>query len=258
MQTFRKDDARVAIATEAASLRWLAAAGGAPVVELLNVGGTWLETRYMRERSASPSAAAEFGARLAETHAAGAEWWGQAPPGIDEMTLAGLPLPTTNTPRFGSFGEFFAEFRLLPYFRMARAFSPEAARVVAAAIDVIASGACDSPQPELVQTEAARVHGDLWGGNVLWAPEGVLIDPAAHGGHAETDLASLSVFGAPHLALILHGYNEASPLADGWQARLPVHKFHMWLTHVALFGASYVRQAASTAQEIVRTFGKQL
>ncbi len=30
-------------------------------------------------------------------------------------------------------------------------------------------------------------------------PEGTLIDPAAHGGHAETDLAELGVFGSRHL-----------------------------------------------------------
>ena len=46
----------------------------------------------------------------------------------------------------------------------------------------------------------SRIHGDLWAGNVLWSGEaGWLIDPAAHGGHRETDLATLALFGAPHL-----------------------------------------------------------
>ena len=40
----------------------------------------------------------------------------------------------------------------------------------------------------------ARIHGDLWSGNVMWTAdsgqsEAVLIDPAAHGGHREEDLA---------------------------------------------------------------------
>ena len=46
-------------------------------------------------------------------------------------------------------------------------------------------------------------------------PGGVLIDPAAHGGHRETDLAMLALFGAPHLEEILAGYQEAHPLRDG-------------------------------------------
>ena len=33
----------------------------------------------------------------------------------------------------------------------------------------------------------------------MWTPDGVvLIDPAAHGGHRETDLAMLALFGCPH------------------------------------------------------------
>ena len=64
----------------------------------------------------------------------------------------------------------------------------------------------------------ARLHGDLWSGNVLWAPDGAwLIDPAAHGGHRETDLAMLALFGCPHLDVVLAAYDEAAPLADGWR-----------------------------------------
>ena len=64
-----------------------------------------------------------------------------------------------------------------------------------------------------------RIHGDLWSGNVLWSRggQGWLIDPAAHGGHRETDLAMLALFGTPNLTEIIRGYTEASPLADGWR-----------------------------------------
>jgi hypothetical protein len=68
----------------------------------------------------------------------------------------------------------------------------------------------------------SRIHGDCWSGNVLWSGgRGWLIDPAAHGGHRETDLAMLALFGAPHLDHILRGYHDAHPLADGWPARPP-------------------------------------
>ncbi|WP_175473014.1 fructosamine kinase family protein, partial [Curtobacterium sp. MMLR14_014] len=76
----------------------------------------------------------------------------------------------------------------------------------------------------------ARLHGDLWAGNVLWptdadpvdgtTPTGaVLIDPIAHGGHAETDLALLGLFGLPRLEAVLAAYDAESPLAAGWQER---------------------------------------
>ena len=44
----------------------------------------------------------------------------------------------------------------------------------------------------------ARLHGDLWSGNVLWSGgRPFLIDPIAYGGHREVDLAMLQLFGAP-------------------------------------------------------------
>ena len=88
----------------------------------------------------------------------------------------------------------------------------------------------------------ARLHGDLWSGNVLWAPDGAwLIDPAAHGGHRETDLAMLALFGCPHLDAVLAAYDEAAPLADGWRARVPTHQLFPLLVHVVLFGRGPTR-----------------
>ncbi|MGW0486383.1 fructosamine kinase family protein [Nonomuraea sp. NPDC003214] len=86
----------------------------------------------------------------------------------------------------------------------------------------------------------ARIHGDLWSGNLLWsAGTGVLVDPAAHGGHRETDLAMLALFGAPYLDRILGAYREEAPLADGWRERVPLHQLHPLLVHVVLYGGAY-------------------
>ena len=96
---------------------------------------------------------------------------------------------------------------------------------------------------------AARTHGDLWNGNVMWTPGGaVLIDPAAQGGHAEEDLAALAVFGCPHYERILAAYNEASPLEDGWRERTALHQAHIIMIHCAVFGRSYVSDAVAIAR----------
>jgi fructosamine-3-kinase len=100
----------------------------------------------------------------------------------------------------------------------------------------------------------ARIHGDLWPGNLLWARDRVwLVDPAAHGGHRETDLATLALFGGPpHLEEIMAGYEEVWPLSPGWRARVPGHQLHLLLVHTALFGASYRDAVAAAAAAALR------
>jgi fructosamine-3-kinase len=86
---------------------------------------------------------------------------------------------------------------------------------------------------------------------VLWSDDRAwLIDPAAHGGHRETDLAMLALFGAPHLDRIIAAYDEAHPLADGWRTRVGLHQLHPLLVHVALFGSSYRDRTLSAARSI--------
>jgi fructosamine-3-kinase len=96
--------------------------------------------------------------------------------------------------------------------------------------------------------EPARLHGDLWAGNVVWTPEGaVLIDPAAHGGHREADLAMLALFGCPDLGRVLAGYDEVAPLVEGWRDRVALHQVHPLLLHAVLFGGAYAGQAVRAA-----------
>lgn len=258
METFRKTGSPQAIAAEAAGLRWLAEAAGAAVAELVRVEERWLETALLDHARPSAEDAAAFGRALARTHAAGATHWGCPPPGSSVGRLAELAAPMAQTERWTSFGTFFAEARLEPYLYQASALEPAQRKKISAAIDRVAEGRFDSAQPGLCQASGAavaRIHGDLWGGNVVWARRaehivGTLIDPAAHGGHAETDLAELGVFHTPQLAALLSGYQEVSPLADGWQDRIPMHQLHMLLVHVTLFGASYAAQATALAERV--------
>lgn len=96
----------------------------------------------------------------------------------------------------------------------------------------------------------ARIHGDLWGGNVLYDAAGaVLIDPAAHGGHRITDLAMLALFGTAYLERVLSAYAEASNrLPDGWRDLIPLHQVHPLLVHTILFGGGYGAQALGVAR----------
>ena len=90
----------------------------------------------------------------------------------------------------------------------------------------------------------ARLHGDLWAGNVMGDAEGHpwLIDPSAFGGHRELDLAMLRLFGGPSERMF-SAYQEAHPLADGWRERVELYQLSPLLVHALLFGGSY-RQAA--------------
>jgi fructosamine-3-kinase len=108
--------------------------------------------------------------------------------------------------------------------------------------------------PGLVPDEPpARLHGDLWNGNVLWGLDGQawLIDPAAYGGHREVDLAMLALFGLPHLPRVLDAYvetcAETRPLADGWQDRVGLHQLFPLLVHACHFGGGYAGRAAEIA-----------
>ena len=196
-------------------------------------------------------------------HAAGAPAFGAPWPGY----IASLPLD--NTPRGQhaasqhtarrhaarqhtrraakrpDWAAWYAERRLLPYLRRARderALPAAETRQVEAVVARIGELA-GPPEPP------SRIHGDLWSGNVLWSGgQGWPIDPAAHGGHRETDLAMLALFGAPDLAEILRGYTETVPLAEGWRARVPLHQLHPLLVHVCLFGLDYAPQLNSAAR----------
>ena len=282
METIRKTDSRRGrIAYEVAGLAWLAEASdpGAAVVPVLDHGATWLEEPRVISVSPSAQDVEAFGRALAYTHAAGATHLGAAPDGYvgdGWMGEAHLVLPErpsarseasdanradcaeatpASSPR-ESWGAFYARERIAPYLD-ARVFTASERYLIERLCERLDSGDLDHGQPRLVadaiarreDVGAARTHGDLWNGNVMWTPGGaVLIDPAAQGGHAEEDLAALAVFGCPHYERILAAYDEASPLEDGWCERIALHQAHIIMIHCAVFGRTYVPDAVAIAR----------
>jgi fructosamine-3-kinase len=95
----------------------------------------------------------------------------------------------------------------------------------------------------------ARLHGDLWGGNVLAGADGRpwLIDPAAYGGHREIDLAMLRLFGGAS-ERVFAAYEEVSPLAEGWRERVELWQLFPLLVHAVLFGGAYVESVRRVAR----------
>lgn len=227
--------------TEAAGLRWLGeatASGGADVVEVLDVDRRSLTLAHVESASPDAAAADAFGKALAATHATGAPGFGALPPGADHYYFGPLDQPIS-LPRdvYEDFGTFYSRSRLRPLADRVELPAPEA-RLLGDLCTALENGAAEFGRSPVTP---ARVHGDLWSGNVMWAPAGVvLIDPAACGHHPLADLAMLMMFGAPHLEDIVAGYEGARPLRSGWREEIPLHQLFGYLVHLDLFGGAYL------------------
>jgi fructosamine-3-kinase len=227
--------------TEASGLSWLRATETVNVPEVLAVsdGDTgapcaivleWVELEAYRVGGAHTTTEAELGRALAALHRSGAPCFGRA----DRRTTGSRGLPNEPLP---TWVEFYASQRLLPLARLASDAGALAPTVIDG-IERIAGRLGELGGP----AEApARLHGDLWAGNRLVDDHGQswLIDPAAHGGHREFDLAMMRLFGG-FGAECFEAYHEAAPLADGWEQRIALHQLAPLTVHAIKFGGGYV------------------
>ncbi|AQS71245.1 fructosamine kinase [Streptomyces pactum] len=247
----KRGDGAGAARAEAAGLRWLAESGTVGIPAVHGDDEHWLVTDRVAQGRASARAAVRFGRDLAALHAAGAPAFGAAPPGGPGNAWIGLaPMRNVTGTDWPS---WYAEHRVLPYLRRA-VDAGTVGPAEAADVERVCERLPDLAGPA---QPPARLHGDLWSGNVLWGADGRvhLIDPAAHGGHRETDLAMLRLFGCPHLDRILDGYRDTAPLADDWADRVGVHQLFPLLVHAVLFGRGYAEQALTAARAALRRAG---
>lgn len=257
------DAAPGAFAAEAAGLRWLAVARALPLplaravldaaapaaddapaddapvapppIRLLAL--PWIEP-------GPPSARSDelLGRGLARLHAAAAPSFGGP---LEQLRIGPLTLPNEPAPDWPG---FYAQRRLLPLAELAQRRGALAAGTLGLLDRVVqrlhegaaGSGIAGPPEPP------ARLHGDLWGGNVLTDADGQpwLIDPAAYGGHREVDLALLRLFGGPSQRAF-DAYEEVAPLAPGAAERVALWQLAPLLLHAALFGGGYGARAAA-------------
>ena len=237
--------------TEAAGLEWLAAARAVAVPDVLSVSDgdgsappylalLWIDAGGRVDARSEAS----FGRDLARLHRAGAPHFGRA----DRRTTGSRALP--NEP-CDSWPDFFSTQRLHPLCRLAADGAALPATTVAA-ISRIADRLDDLGGPS---EPPARLHGDLWAGNRLVDDAGTswLIDPAAHGGHREFDLAMMRLFGGFGDACF-DAYDDEFPLADGWPDRVPLHQLAPLIVHAIKFGGGYV----SATDDAVRSVRERL
>lgn len=230
--------------TEAWGLAWLRDPAVLAVPEVLAVsdGGdgapAFLALEWIDEGGRpSPDGERAFGAALARLHRVGAPSFGRE----DRRTTGSRALP--NDP-CDTWVEFYGERRLRVLLQMAtdaRALPARALELLELVIDRLAELGGPAEPP-------ARLHGDLWAGNRVVARDGRswLIDPACHGGHREYDLAMMRLFGGfgPEC---FGGYTDEWPLADGWEARVPLHQLSPLIVHAVKFGGGY---AAATERAL--------
>ena len=229
---------------EAAGLEWLAEPGTVATPRVVGVHDPseddgrprLLALEWIDE---GPVDAEALGRGLAGMHRAGAPSFGftPGPVGHSPMRFNALSLPNDPLP---TFAEFYAQNRIVPLAEQSQMSAQNRALMLKLA-DRIADFAGPEEPP-------SRIHGDLWLGNVTADASGapVLIDPVAHGGHREVDLANLRIFGSPGPKTFA-AYNEAFPLAEGHEDRIPLWQLAMILLHVYLFGGSYEQQAVTIA-----------
>ena len=206
---------------EAEGLRWLGEPGHLRVPEVIEVSGDRLVLE--RIEGDAPLDDEALGRGLALTHAAGHDGFGWHRP----IRFGRLVIPNDEHPDFEA---FYRECRIRPF----------------------DDGLADRLRLVVPEEVPARCHGDLWRGNVMAGRGGepVLIDPWAHGGHREVDLAMLDLFGGLSPRVVA-AYEEAHPLADGWRDRLAQWQLFPLLVHAHMFGGGYVDQVRAVTARLV-------
>ena len=220
---------------EAQGLDWLRSARALRIPEVLAVSSgrdgepCFLVLELLTPGKPKHDFDEQLGRGLAGLHRSGAEGFGLA---LDNFIGS---LPQRNRAH-DTWADFFWYERLEP--QLARAVAAgQASSRMRASFERLASKLSRLLGP----TEPpARLHGDLWGGNLHVDAQGApcLIDPAVYGGHREVDLAMMRLFGG-FGERVFRAYEEVWPLSPGHAERIALYQLYPLLVHLNLFGGGY-------------------
>ncbi len=226
--------------TEATGLQWLRDTGTVRIPKVLAFSDDppllaleWIEPGH---GSYDQNNDQNLGVALARLHRLSFDSFGRP----DKRTTGSLGLPNMAQARWA---EFYASQRLQPLVKIAR----ERGALPEADCSALENIAANLHRATIADDSASLLHGDLWSGNRLVDSSGQswLIDPAAHGGHREFDLAMMQLFGG-YSSDCFAAYHETYPLQAGFAERVPLHQLAPLVVHAIKFGSSYksaVRQA---------------
>ena len=224
--------------SEARGLEWLREANTLRIPQVLTVtsadeGTQFLVLEFIQPGRPTRKFDEQLGQGLAALHRTHPQEFG-----FEQDNFIGS-LPQQNAPRT-TWADFYRSQRLEPQFQRA-----VDARQLSYALRRNFERLCER-LPELVgpPEPPARLHGDLWGGNLHVDERGApcLIDPAVYGGHREVDLAMMRLFGG-FSESVFASYQDAYPLPTGAAERVALYQLYPLLVHVNLFGGSYVGSA---------------
>lgn len=216
-------------AREAEGLQALLQAGGLRVPTVYAHGEDWLLMEYLSATERSADYCTVLGEGLARLHSTVNKRFGFLNDNYIGSTAQLNPWTKDGH-------SFFADSRLRFQGRLAREsglLSTADYRLLERVIEHLSDLIPEQP--------ASLIHGDLWSGNVIVGPqaEPVLVDPAAHFGWAEAELAMTILFGRFERAAY-QAYEQVRALAPGYMQRADIYNLYHLLNHLNLFGRGYL------------------
>jgi len=225
---------------EAAGLEALRATGTLRVPEVITAQPTFIALEYIPPGRPGPNYWRDLGEGLAALHRQPAPHFGFTMDNYCGRTPQPNPATTDGH-------AFFVEQRLMYQGRLAEAAGLLTSR------ELNKLETLCRKLPELIPEQApALIHGDLWGGNIHCDETGnpVLIDPAAHWGWPEAELAMTRLFGGFSSGFYEH-YTQVNRLDSGWQERVPLYNLYHLLNHLNLFGGGYRAQVNQIVSQYI-------